>query len=214
MAFIPKAKAKEPRLSKDMTKMIDNTYKGSDVPYDDIARTKYIIANALCSDGDILRTLHNTDLESQVTTLFLPDYLDDKEKDKTHNGECYKDINIFNYLRIPDIQDVVKTYICFEVDDMEVPQMNQNLMIRNITFRTVAYQDECPTDYGINRADLLGAIIKDRFDWSNLFGIHMTKIVDQGNLLESGFYYRELVYKLELPNDMYSMNTNTKGADI
>lgn len=209
------AKHKEPILSDFTLDMIENSkkqQKGS--PEDDIARIKFKILEQLCSDGDILRTFRNRTLEKQVPTLFLDEYIHDKEKDKTHNGDCYNNVNIFNYLRIPNIQNEAKTFICFEVDDVQLYRFNENLQSRNITFRAVSHGDENATDYGLSRADLLGMIIKSKFNWTNMFGAHAVKILDQGSLLESGYYYRELVYQIKTPNEIYSKINNTGGLRI
>ena len=204
------AKNKEPILSAYTLEMIDNSKKQQQGdPEDDIARIKFKISDVLCSDGDILRCFRNHELERRVPTLFDDEYLNDKDKDKTHNGDCYKDVNIFNYLRIPNIQNDAKTYICFEVDDIQLPKFNENLVTRNIIFRTVSHGDENKTDYGISRADLLGMIIKKRFDWTNMFGAHAVKVSDRGNLLESGYYYREIVYQITATNSVFSKINNS-----
>lgn len=204
------AKKKDPVLSDFILEVIDNSKKQQKGdPEDDIARIKFKIGDILCSDGDILRCFRNHDLEKKVPTLFDSNYIKDREMDHTHNGDCYMDVNIFNYLRIPDIQNDAKTYICFEVDDIQLPRFNENLMTRNITFRTVSHGEENKTDYGISRADLLGAIIKKRFDWTNMFGMHAVKVADRGNLLESGYYYREIVYQITTSNDYYGKINNS-----
>jgi len=176
---------------------------------DEIANFKYKIVKILTSDGDILRTLHNTDLEKLVPTLYDPEYMNDPKKDKTHNGDCYIDTCVFNFLRIPDVSNDVKTYICFDVNDIEIPQLSTNRMTRNIVFRCVSYQDESKTSYGIRRQDLLTMLIKRIFNWSNKFGLTVKEISNTGNSLESGYYYRELILQMTATNDIVDQINNT-----
>lgn len=210
-----KPKVNEPQLSLKMKNIVSATrYEGLEPPYDTLAKTKSKILDLLSSNGDILRTLHNKELEPKVPTLYLPEYMNDSEKDREHNGYAYIDNAIYNYLRIPELQDEVKVYLCFEVNDITLPNYNENLMTRHIIFRPVCYKTETSTDYGIKRQDLLAMIIKEEFDWSNVFGPHTVLVSDQGSLSESSFYYRELVYQTTVPNDHFSKINNNKYNNV
>ena len=124
------------------------------------------------------------------------------------NGDSYRDISIFNFLKIPDTQSKVKNYICFEVNDLEQPRYKDNLLIKNIIFRTVSHEDDYKTDWGIARQDLLAAIIQSEFDWTNIFGMHIEKISDRGRVAENGYYYREFIYETTVPNNLVNMAKN------
>ena len=50
---------------------------------------------------DLLRTLHNDELAGA---------------DEIINGDAYRNICIFDFLKLPDNKSEVKNYICFEVD--------------------------------------------------------------------------------------------------
>ena len=176
--------------------------------FDEITNIKYKIMKMLTSDGDILRTLHNTELEKYVPTLYDPKYMNDPKLDKQHNGDVYIDTNVFNFLRIPDIASDVKTYIGFEVDDVEIPDFNTSRMTRNITFRTVSYKEESKTKYGIRRQDLLALLIRNKFNWTNKFGLSVHTICNQGKLLESGYYYRDIILNMTATNDTYDSINN------
>ena len=196
MAII--AKQKEPRLSQSMQDIINKSHAdGGGECYDDNERYKYRIMKMLTDNQDVLWTLHNKTLEERSYS--------DKDENGNEiemlNGDTYRDVSIFNFLKIPEIQSTVKNYICFEVNDVEQPRYNKDLIIKNIIFRTVSHEDDYKTDWGIARQDLLAAIIQSEFDWSNAFGLHLEKIADRGKVAENGYYYREFVYETTIPNN-------------
>ena len=189
-------KVKEPDLSPEMQEIIERSHRenNSDA-YDDIDSYKFLIMKMLTENQDILKTLHNKELEKNKTNGLI-------------NGDAYRNVNIFNFLKIPETQSVVKNYICFEVDDIEQVRYNEHLITKNITFRTVSHGDDVITDWGIPRHDLLAMIIKSEFDWTNVFGMHLSKIYDRGRVSEDGYYYRELIYETTVPNNLVNKAKN------
>ena len=183
MGFV--IKEKEPKLSSEMQDIINRSHQdGKGFFYNDIERYKYKIINMLCKNSDLLSALHNTNLKD------------------TENGDSYRNVNIFNFLKIPEIQSKVKNFVCFEVNEIEQPRYRDDLIIKNIIFRTVSHEDDYITDWGMARQDLLAMIIQSEFDWSNAFGIHLEKISDRGRIAENGYYYREFIYETTTPNNI------------
>ena len=198
MAFV--AKQKEPRLSQAMQDIINKSHAdGGNECFNDNERYKFRIMQMLTNNQDVLWTLHNKELEekSSYTTK-------DKDGNKIEmlNGDAYKNVSIFNFLKIPEIQSTVKNYICFEVNDVEQPRYNKDFIIKNIIFRTVSHEDDYITDWGIARQDLLATIIQSEFDWTNAFGLHLEKVTDRGRVAENGYYYREFIYETNVPNNL------------
>ena len=200
------AKKKEPPLSQALQDIINRSHgDGGGECYDDNERYKYRIMKMLTENQDVLWTLHNKELEEKYSYT---------TKDETGNeivmlnGDTYRDVSIFNFLKIPGIQSTVKNFICFEVNDVEQPRYNKDLIIKNIIFRTVSHDDDYITDWGIARQDLLAAIIQSEFDWSNAFGLHIEKISDRGKVAENGYYYREFVYETTIPNNLVNKAKN------
>lgn len=189
---------KEPNLSPEMISIIEKSHRqGDGEGYDDIDSYKYLIMDILTKNQDILYTLHNADLEQE-----------DKKINGLLNGDLYRDVNIFNYLKIPNTQSIVKNYICFEVDDIEQVRYNEALITKQITFRTVSFSDDVKTDWGIARQDLLAMIIKSEFDWSNIFGMHISKVYDKGRVSEDEYYYREIIYETTTANNLVNKAKN------
>lgn len=190
-------KKKYPELSPEMISIIERSHGDrNDFGYDDIDSYKFKIMDLLINNQDILKTLNNKELEKNKTD------------DGKINGDFYRNVNIFNFLKIPDTQSIVKNYICFDVDDIEQVRYNENLIVKNIKFRTISHEDDYKTDWGIARQDLLAAIIKSEFDWSNIFGMHITKISDRARIAEDGYYYREFIYETTVPNNLVNKAKN------
>ena len=201
MAII--AKQKEPRLSDKMQAIINRSHKDDDGDcYDDNERYKYKIMKMLTENNDILWTLHNAELEAKFS------HVKDENGNIVLNGDAYRNVSIFNFLKIPDTQSKVRNYICFEVDDIEQPRYNDSLLVKHIIFRTVSHDEDYETDWGIARQDLLAMIVQSEFDWTNVFGPHLEKVMDKGRIAENGYYYREFIYETSVPNNIVNKNKN------
>lgn len=183
------AKEKEPKLSTEMQEILNRSLgekNGKNV--DDIFRYKYKIMNKLCANQDLLHTLHCEELAGN---------------DDVINGDKYRNYCLFDYMKLPDFKDDVRNYICFEVNDNGA---YNNLINKTITFRAVCHEDDCVTDWGISRQDLLASIIKNEFDWTNEFGMHYEKVNDVGRITDDGYYYREITYSIDEPNNNLNKN--------
>lgn len=183
-------KIKEPKLSTEMENIIKRSIdEKNNSNLDDIFRYKYKIMNMLTSNQDILHALHNDELCGDEDVI---------------NGDLYRDVCIFDFLKLPDLKDKVNNYICFEVNDTSYG----NMVEKRIIFRTVSHKDDHKTDWSISRQDLLASIIKNEFDWSNAFGMHLEKERDEGLIADDNFYYREIVYRVSAPNNIYNKINN------
>ncbi len=186
MAFLEKEK--QPKLSSKLQNVVERSQGDQNgAGIDDIVRLKHKIMQELTSNADVLRTLHNIHLESKISNWDNP------------NGDIYRDVNIFDFLKLPSLKDEIFNYICFEV--VTTSSYNDDYIIMNVIFRTVSHVNDMKTDWGIQRHDLLALIIKNEFDWTNVFGKTLIKISDNGKIGEDDFYYREIVYQSTLPNN-------------
>lgn len=143
---------------------------------DDISSMKRTIKQTLISEPDILEILDNPDLDIDSPDEFL-------------------DVNIFGFVRIPTTQDTARNFICFTIDDVEVHRYNQVMKNQHLTFYTICHLDKMKTKYGIDRHDLLGYLIRDRFNWSNLFGIQFKLVENKESTIDSDYYCRTLVFE-------------------
>lgn len=186
-------KEKEPLLSEEMKGIINRSIdEKNSSNLDDIFRYKYKIMQMLISNQDILHALHNDELSKGNEVI---------------NGDLYRDVCIFDFMKLPDNKTEVKNYVCFEVNDVS---SYDSLVNKRIIFRTVSHEDDYKTDWGINRHDLLASIIKNEFDWSNALGMHFEKESDNGYVTNDGYYYREIIYKIVSPNNTYNKLNNVR----
>ena len=148
---------------------------------DDIIEMKRLIKQTLIADTDVLEALHNTDLDIDSPDEFL-------------------DNNIYGFIRIPTTQDSVKNFICFTVDDIEENRFNEVMKTQYVQFTCICHLDDMTTDYGIDRHDLLGFLVRDIFNWTNIFGLQFKLIYNKESTIDSDYYCRTLKFEATKPN--------------
>ena len=73
--------------------------------------------------------------------------------------------------------------------------------LNKLFLELLAHQDDVSTIWGIDRQDLLAALVKERFQWSNILGTQLIKTYDSGKVAENGYYYRNMYFEQTAPND-------------
>lgn len=160
---------------------------------DDVIRAKRIINERLMNDPDIITALHNETIG----------YDDDRRSE-------YLDTNIFSYIRLPGTQDKVKNFICFKVDDIEDLRFNEVMKLQYVEFVVMSHADDIDTPWGMKRHDLLGCIIRQIFNWSNLLGLQMKCIYNQESVMDTSYSCRTLKFEITKPNQLYKGTANNK----
>lgn len=150
---------------------------------DDIITMKRLIKQKLIADTDILEALNNKDIDIDSPDEFL-------------------DTNIFGFIRIPSTQDTVRNFICFTVDDTEEDRYNEVIKVQYIQFNCICHLDDMKTDYGIDRHDLLGALVRQNFNWTNMFGLQFKLIYNKESTVDSDYYCRTLKFMAQKPNSL------------
>ena len=150
---------------------------------DDIIEMKRLIKQKLIADTDILEALHNPDIDIDSPDEFL-------------------DNNIYGFIRIPQTQDTVRNFICFTVDDIEPDRYNSHMKIQQIQFNCICHLDDMKTEYGIDRHDLLGYLVRDTFNWTNDFGLQFKLTYNKESTIDSDYYCRTLKFERECTNSL------------
>ena len=149
---------------------------------DDISIMKRQIKQKLIDDTDILEALHSEiDIDS-------PDE--------------FLDTHIFGFLRIPSTQDTVRNFICISVDDIEDHRFNEVIKIQSLQFTAICHLSDIKTEYGIDRHDLLGYLIRDIFNWTNMFGLQFHLIYNKEGNIDGDYYCRTLKFEAEKLNSL------------
>ena len=149
---------------------------------DDIGIMKRQIKQKLIDDPDILEALHSEiDIDSPDEFLY------------TH---------IFGFLRIPGTQDTVRNFICISVDDIEDHRFNEVIKLQTLQFTVISHLSDIKTEYGVDRHDLLGYLIRDIFNWTNMFGLQFHLIYNKEGNIDGDYYCRTLKFEAEKLNSL------------
>ena len=172
-------------------------------PDDENIQYKKKIEKALMLNPCLLYALNEKSLESE---LFDDDgninwEWNEETKEYEPLGEWDRyfggNSNIRPYLFIPDTQTEVKHYICYQVAFDEMPRYQDTLKYTNITFTIFVHgNDRNDKLTGIPRHDLIASIIRERFNWSNIFGMQTHLISSKESTTDNNYLVRTLVFQV------------------
>lgn len=179
-------------------------------PDDENIQYKKKIEKALMLNPCLLYALNEKSLESE---LFDDDgninwewNEDRKEYEPLGEWDRYfgGTSNIRPYLFIPDTQTEVKHYICYQVSFDEMPRYQDTLKYTNVTFTIFVHgNDRNDKLTGIPRHDLIASIIRERFNWSNIFGMQTHLISSKESTTDNNYLVRTLVFQVVDTNGIY-----------
>ena len=160
---------------------------------DDILYAKRTIKERLCQDLDIIKYLHNEELERVGA-----------------DPEDYFNVSILPFIRIPGTLDKVHNFICFSVDDMEPTDDNVAMKSQYVQFVIFCHGDDIDTGLGIARHDLLGYIVREIFQWSNLLGLQLRLVYNRESVTDTHFSCRTLKFEAIKPNSLQKGRMNNR----
>ena len=179
-------------------------------PDDENIQYKKKIEKALMLNPCLLYALNEKSLESE---LFDDDgninwewNEDTKEYEPLGEWDRYfgSDSNIRPFLFIPDTQTEVKHYICYQVSFDETPRYQDTLKYTTITFTIFVHgNDRVDKLTMIPRHDLIASIIRERFNWSNIFGMQTHIISSKESTTDNNYLVRTLVFQVVDTNGIY-----------
>ena len=185
--------------------LLDKLRAYADTPDDDNIKYKDIIRKSLLSCPELLYALNNKELESE---LFDEDgnLLIDKD-----TGELLGEVdryfgdnsNIRPSLFIPDTQTTVNSYMCYQVMFDELPKYQNIYKYNEIIFNIfVNGKDRTDKLTGIPRHDLIASIIRERFNWSSIFGMQSKLISSKESITDNDYVVRTLIFQIEDTNSI------------
>ena len=200
------------------------TYK--DAPDDENIQYKEKIEQALLSCPELLYALHEEDSLYDLSDETNWKWDNDKKKEIPTNacrlnweineetgeyepsgdweGYFGSNGNIRPFLFIPDTQTIVKHYICYQVAFDESPRYQDTLKYTTIIFTIFVHgNDRVDKLTGIPRHDLIASIIRDRFNWSNIFGMQTHLISSKESTTDNNYLVRTLVFQVVDTNGIY-----------
>lgn len=180
-------------------------------PDDENIQYKKKIEKALMLNPCLLYALNEKSLESE---LFDDDdninwewNEDTKEYEPLGEWDRYfgGTSNIRPYLFIPDTQTEVKHYICYQVSFDEMPRYQDTLKYTNVTFTIFVHgNDRNDKLTGIPRHDLIASIIRERFNWSNIFGMQTHLVSSKESTTDNNYLVRTLVFQVVDTNEIHN----------
>ena len=185
--------------------LLDKLRAYADTPDDDNIKYKHIIRKALLNCPELLYALNNNELEHE---LFDEDgnLLIDKD-----TGELLGEVdryfgdnsNIRPSLFIPDTQTIVNSYVCYQVMFDELPRYQNIYKYNEIIFNIfVNGKDRTDKLTGIPRHDLIASIIRERFNWSSIFGMQSKLISSKESTTDNNYVVRTLIFQIEDTNSI------------
>ena len=179
-------------------------------PDDDVILYKQKIKNALLSNPCLLYALNDKKLESELFdkngNINWEWNEDTKQYEPLGEWDRYfgGTSNIRPYLFIPDTQTEVKHYICYQVSFDEMSRYQDTLKYTNITFTIFVHgNDRNDKLTGIPRHDLIASIIRERFNWSNIFGMQTHLISSKESTTDNNYLVRTLVFQVVDTNGIH-----------
>lgn len=187
-------------------------------PDDENIQYKKKIEKALMLNPCLLYALNEKSLESE---LFDEDgninwewNEDTKEYEPLGEWDRYfgSNSNIRPFLFIPDTQPEVKHYICYQVSFDETPRYQDTLKYTTITFTIFVHgNDRMDKLTRIPRHDLIASIIRERFNWSNIFGMQTHLVSSKESTTDKNYLVRTLVFQVIDTNGIVN-TTNGKTS--
>ena len=155
------------------------------VDSDDI-KYKEIIKKSLIDNDLIIYLLNNKELE-------------DSEADPSD----YLGVNILPMYLIHPTQHNVQNYICYEIGFRELERYNSKMKLLQITFYILCEEkNNIEKRTGIARHDLIGAVIMDIFNWSNLFGDQIHCVSNLPSVTDNDYATRTIIFEQLTDNNL------------
>ena len=183
----------------------------ADTPDDDNIRIKEQIKDTFLNCPELLYAIHNKELESE---LFDGEKLNIDEETGELLGEVDRyfgeNANIRPFLFIPETQDEVKNYVCYQTSYSDLVRYNDKEKKLIVTFTIfVNGKDSIDKLTNIPRHDLIASIIREKFAWIGLEISTTTPFGDKESTTDNNYLVRTLQYEVTLPNSICKTDGNT-----
>ena len=190
--------------------LLDKLRAYAETPDDDNIRIKEQIKDTFLNCPELLYAIHNKELESE---LFDEDGNLNIDEDGNLTGEVDRyfggNSNIRPFLFIPETQDEVKNYVCYQTSYSDLVRYNDKEKNMIVTFTIfVNGKDSMDKLTGIPRHDLIASIIREKFAWIGLEISTTTPFGDKESTTDNNYLVRTLQYEVTLPNSICKTEGN------
>ena len=182
----------------------------ADTPDDDNIRIKEQIKDTFLNCPELLYAIHNKELESE---LFDENGNLNIDEDGNLTGEVDRyfgeNANIRPFLFIPETQDEVKNYVCYQTSYSDLVRYNDKEKKLIVTFTIfVNGKDSIDKLTNVPRHDLIASIIREKFAWIGLEISTTTPFGDKESTTDNNYLVRTLQYEVTLPNSICKTEGN------
>ncbi len=168
-------------------------------PDDDSIRLKEEIKSRLLKCPELLWALNAG--EEYESVLF------DSEGNLNETGEwdVYFGENSFirPFLFIPETQDTVANYLCYQISTDENMRFNSEIKYLVITFTILVHaKNAIDEETGIARHDLIASIIRELMAWSGITMSHAVPIHESEGVTDNNYITKILKFQASMPNNL------------
>lgn len=210
-------------VSKD--NLLEKLRTYTETPDDENIQYKNKIKKALLSNPCLLYALNEADLESELfdENGNINWEWNEEKKEYEPLGEWDRyfgsSSNIRPFLFIPETQTETRNYVCYQVAFDELPRYNNTQKYTEVTF-TIFVREEDSIDKltGVPRHDLIASIIRERFNWSNIFGMQAKLVSSKESITDTHYLVRTLIFQIidtnGIVNTSYGSKTNVNNYQL
>ena len=155
------------------------------IDYDPI-KCKQQVKELLLNNKHIIHVLNNEELEA----------VDAEPND-------YFNVNIYPLYVIKPIQHNVQNFITFQVGSTDIPQYDKTKKYLQITFIILCnIGNIIEKDTSLPRHDLLGALIQDQFNYTNICGKKIKLVEDKEIVTDNDYVGRQMIFEQYVDNNL------------
>lgn len=195
---------------KDKKSLLKKLRLFADTPDDDNTRFKQKIYETFINSPELLYAVNEIKLEKE---LFNDDGTLNEDGDwDLYFSDSQRDGNIRPYLFIPQTQTEVHNYVCYQTHFDEKPRYNDVEKYGLITFNIFIHGDDRIDKLTrIPRHDLIGAIIKEKINWTNIFGTQCHVVSDKESITDNNYVVRTIIFQTTNLNSIVQSTKNNEG---
>lgn len=167
-------------------------------PDDDTIRLKEKIKTMMLGCPKLLWALNNEEYEAEL-------FNEDGSLNDTGEWDVYfGDSSLIRpFLFIPETQDVVANYICYQTSTDENMRYNSEMKYFVITFTIIVHEkDSIDKVTGIARHDLIGGIIRELMAWSSSTMSSAIPIYEGESVTDNNYITKVLKFQATMPNNL------------
>ena len=167
-------------------------------PDDDTIRLKEKIKTMMLGCPKLLWALNNEEYEAEL-------FNEDGSLNDTGEWDVYfGDTSLIRpFLFIPETQDVVANYICYQTSTDENMRYNSEMKYFVITFTIIVHEkDSIDKVTGIARHDLIGGIIRELMAWSSSTMSSAIPIYEGESVTDNNYITKVLKFQATMPNNL------------